>query len=100
MKPLPKGAGTLETVVRAISDLSGAEVDGSTKLTHCGLDSFGASSLVGLLRARIPGLRLQAKHVYNIETVQELVGLIDEMVGTSDDQAPKQDAMERGEAFR
>ena len=92
---MAEGAGTLLTLVQAINDLSGAEVDGSTKLTECGLDSFGASSLVGVLRGRIPGLKLEPVQLFNIETVGELAKLIDEMQGIS---APAQDMMERGQA--
>ena len=44
----------------------------------CGLDSFGASALVGLLRCRLTNLRLSALDVHACATVGDLALLIDD----------------------
>ena len=77
-EPRKEGASTLEIIVRAVNDISGAEVDENVPLSMCGLDSFGASALVGLLKARIANLRLSALEVYSCTTVKDLALLIDD----------------------
>jgi acyl carrier protein len=105
-----EGSDSLAKIARAIADLTGSDVTASTPLSECGLDSFGASSLVGVLKARLPGLRLQPRHVYELETVGELARFIDDLYGgdTSSsrveeyheprEEAPTQDLMEQGRA--
>lgn len=73
--------GTLAKLVSVIAGLSGAEVDGMTPLTEIGLDSFGASALVGVLRAKIQGLQLTAADVYALETVGDLAAFINKTMG-------------------
>ena len=68
---------TLGCVVQCIHGLSGAEVDGGWLLADCGLDSFGTAALLGVLRARIPDVRLTAVQIYQLETVGELAERID-----------------------
>lgn len=72
---------TLSRIVAAIYGLSGADVDGGSLLTDCGLDSFGSAALLGVLKARIPDLRLTAVEIYRIRTVGELAQRIDEGMG-------------------
>merc|ERR1712203_1006898 len=68
---------TLQKVRAAIEGVSGAEVDGSTVLAECGLDSFGTGALLGILRPKFPGLRLTALEIYQLRTVADLVQRID-----------------------
>merc|ERR1719210_2449064 len=58
---------TLLLVADAVSDLTGADVDATSKITEIGLDSFGSGALVGVLKARIPDLPLTAVDVSNME---------------------------------
>lgn len=69
---------TLIVIARAIQGLTGAEVDASTPLMECGLDSFGTGALVGILRPSFPNMRLTAIEVYNLGTVGALAAAIDE----------------------
>jgi hypothetical protein len=75
---------TLGRVVQCIHGLSGADVDGSWLLADCGLDSFGTAALLGVLKARIPDVRLTAIQIYQLETVGELAEKIDEGRGVPD----------------
>merc|ERR1711920_236386 len=68
---------TLLLVADAVSDLTGADVDATSKITEIGLDSFGAGALVGVLKARIPNLSLTAVDVSKMETIADLVAFID-----------------------
>jgi len=78
-KPEDVGAetDTMLTVLDSISSLTGADADATSKLTEIGLDSFGAGGLVGLLVSRLPGLVLRAVDLYEVDTVGDLVKLID-----------------------
>eukprot|EP00927_Polykrikos_kofoidii_P059070 TRINITY_DN5407_c0_g1_i4.p1 TRINITY_DN5407_c0_g1~~TRINITY_DN5407_c0_g1_i4.p1 ORF type:complete len:1170 (-),score=130.04 TRINITY_DN5407_c0_g1_i4:145-3618(-) len=71
------GETTLLKIAAAIKGLSGAEVDADTLISDCGLDSFGSSALVGILRPRFPGIHINALHIYSLETVGDLVAYID-----------------------
>jgi len=57
---------TLLTIEEVISGLTGADVDGITILQEAGLDSFGASALVGRLKAAFPGMRLSTSDIYQL----------------------------------
>mmetsp|Transcript_102546 Transcript_102546/g.289611 ORF Transcript_102546/g.289611 Transcript_102546/m.289611 type:complete len:1144 (-) Transcript_102546:47-3478(-) len=72
---------TLEQVAKTVKGLTGADVDASTPILECGLDSFGTSALVGMLRPKFPGLRISPLEVYQLENVGALVKRIDEDQG-------------------
>lgn len=76
---------TLQKVRAAIEGISGAEVDSSTVLAECGLDSFGTGALLGILRPQFPGLRITALEIYQFKTVADLVQRID---NSSNDTVP------------
>lgn len=68
---------TLQKVLVAVQGISGAEVDATTAIMDCGLDSFGVGVLVGVLRTRFPGLHLTALEVYRLSTLGDLVERIE-----------------------
>jgi len=74
-------ASTLMSVVNAIRNMTGADVDGTTLLAECGLDSFGAGALIGLLREAIPQVKLTPVQFFGAETVADLAELIDAQLG-------------------
>jgi len=74
---------TLLTVVEVISGLTGSDVDGTTRLMEAGLDSFGASSLVGRLRAAFPSVHLVNSDIYRLQTVGELASHIDQQIAAA-----------------
>merc|ERR1711865_247128 len=48
------GQNALFTILDVVSGLTGADVDGATLISQLGLDSFGASALMGILGSRLP----------------------------------------------
>lgn len=83
-KGVDEDASTLVKVIHAIQGLTGADVDGATPLTDCGLDSFGTSALVGVLRAKIPGVRLSPIRMYQLQTVAEVADEIEKGLDAGD----------------
>jgi len=71
------GQNALFTILDVVSGLTGADVDGTTLISHLGLDSFGASALVGILGSRVPDVHLKAADVYELETVGDIAALIE-----------------------
>jgi len=71
-KGFEEDASTLVKVIHAVQGLTGADVDGTTPLAECGLDSFGTSALVGVLRAKIPGVVLSPLRIYELHTIAEV----------------------------
>jgi len=68
---------TLLKIADAIKGLTGADVDATTPLMECGLDSFGTSALVGILRPKFPGVSINPLQVYDLGTVGALADTID-----------------------
>mmetsp|Transcript_46096 Transcript_46096/g.128205 ORF Transcript_46096/g.128205 Transcript_46096/m.128205 type:complete len:380 (-) Transcript_46096:139-1278(-) len=73
----PEDENTFEQVARAIKGLSGVEVRTETPITECGLDSFGTSALLGVIRPVFRGLRLTPLEMYGLANVGELAARID-----------------------
>ena len=75
----PAEHSTLQRVQTLIKDLTGGKqfVDGSTNLRDIGLDSLGASALLGTLRASLPSARgLTLGQLATCETVDDLVAIL------------------------
>jgi acyl carrier protein len=71
----------LFTILDVVSGLTGADADGTTPITQLGLDSFGASALVGILRSRVPDVPIKVADVYALETVGDIASLIERTRG-------------------
>jgi len=68
---------TLEKVQDAVKGLTGADVTPETPILECGLDSFGTSALLGIIKPKFPGLRLTPLEIYSLQNIQALVDRID-----------------------
>mmetsp|Transcript_14342 Transcript_14342/g.26347 ORF Transcript_14342/g.26347 Transcript_14342/m.26347 type:complete len:1169 (-) Transcript_14342:90-3596(-) len=68
---------TLEKVVEAVKGLTGADVGPDTPILECGLDSFGTSALLGIIKPKFPGLNLTPLEMYSLPHIQSLVDRID-----------------------
>jgi hypothetical protein len=68
---------TLEKVTAAVKGLSGAFVDETTLISDCGLDSFGTSALLGVLKPKFRRLTLTPLEMYRLRTIGDLVARID-----------------------
>jgi len=60
-----------------VKGLSGAVVDETTLIADCGLDSFGTSALVGVLKPTFRRLTLTPLEMYRLRTIGDLVERID-----------------------
>jgi hypothetical protein len=68
-------------VTESIRNLTGNDdVHSATRIDNCGLDSFGAGALIGVLHARLPKVHLNAIQVYQLETIGGLVAEIKRQV--------------------
>merc|ERR550514_1933031 len=64
---------TLGVVQQAIRSFSGKDVTMETDLAHCGLTSFGATALVGLLKPSLPhAAGLSPLKLHQLKTVGAL----------------------------
>ena len=80
---------TLQQVQNLIKGLTGGNqlVDGTTSLRDIGLDSLGATALLGTLRASLPSARvLTLRQLEACETVNELVAILS--VKTDNEEVP------------
>lgn len=84
---------TFDKVATAVKGLTGAEVEASTLLMDCGLDSFGTGALLGSLRLVFRGSNLSPVQLYQLETIQDLVDEIDRDL-RSKDKASENDRLE------
>ena len=80
---------TLQQVQKLIKGLTGGNqlVDGTTSLRDIGLDSLGATALLGTLRASLPSARaLTLRQLAACETVNDLVAILS--VTTDNEKVP------------
>mmetsp|Transcript_46518 Transcript_46518/g.108440 ORF Transcript_46518/g.108440 Transcript_46518/m.108440 type:complete len:1166 (-) Transcript_46518:152-3649(-) len=68
---------SLEKVVDAVKGLTGADVGPDTPILECGLDSFGTSALLGIIKPKFPGLTLTPLEMYSLPNIQSLADRID-----------------------
>ena len=67
------GDSNLAVLQHAILTVTGAELDPASSLHFVGLDSFGTSALIGLLRTQLPHARhLTVAKIYELGTVAKL----------------------------